>query len=218
MVPSVKSGSCCACGKKRSNHPGIRLHLFPRDGRRRMQWMRTLDIAFERSSQTICEDHFDAKWLGTRGKLVGNADPRPADGLEEQQPQTCLECPDAPSMAHAIDAALMSEMQHLSLEYDATPFGVLSFSSEDHQVLHTPVSSVRASSLAEDASFRADLGSDWDDTNGGGILQSNAPESSSLTPNRREDTLLHLDHGQGISNGPIQPLLIAQNGRVLSTP
>ncbi|KAG0711425.1 hypothetical protein GWK47_020639 [Chionoecetes opilio] len=150
-----------------------------------MQWMRTLDIAFERSSQTICEDHFDAKWLGTRGKLVGNAVPRPA------------ECPDAPSMDHAIDAAPMSEMQHLSLEYDATPFGVLSFSSEDHQDLHTPVSSVRASSLAEDASFRADLGSDWDDTNGGGILQSNAPESSSLTPNCREDTLLHLDHGQG---------------------
>ncbi|KAG0712380.1 hypothetical protein GWK47_018588 [Chionoecetes opilio] len=47
---------------------------------RRMQWMRTLDIAFERSSQTICEDHFDAKWLGTRGKLVGNAVPRPAGG------------------------------------------------------------------------------------------------------------------------------------------
>ncbi|KAG0718539.1 hypothetical protein GWK47_052250 [Chionoecetes opilio] len=181
MAPSVKSGTCCACGKKRSNHPGIRLHLFPKDARRRMQWMRTLDIAFERSSQTICEDHFDAKWLGTRGRLVGNAVPRPADGLEEQQPQTCLECPDAPSMDHAIDAAPMSEMQHLSLEYDATPFGVLSFSSEDHQDLHTPVSSVRASSLAEDASFRADLGS-------------------------------------GISNGPIQPVLIAQKGRVLSTP
>ncbi|KAG0714206.1 hypothetical protein GWK47_014564 [Chionoecetes opilio] len=66
------------------------------------------------------------------------------------------ECPDAPSMDHAIDAASMSEMQHLSL--------------------------------------------DWDDTNGGGILQSNAPESSSLTPNRKEDTLLHLDHGQGITS------------------
>ncbi|KAG0729667.1 hypothetical protein GWK47_029862 [Chionoecetes opilio] len=103
MAPSGRSGICCACGKKRSNHPGIRLHLFPIDARRRMQWMRTLDIAFERSSQTICEDHFDAKWLGTKGKLVGNAVPRPA------------ECPDAPSMDHAIDAAPMSEMQHLSL-------------------------------------------------------------------------------------------------------
>ncbi|KAG0692942.1 hypothetical protein GWK47_027699 [Chionoecetes opilio] len=84
-----------------------------------------------------------------RGKLVGNAVPRLA------------ECPDAPSMDHAIDAAPVSEMQHLSLAYDATPFGVLPFSSEDHQDLHTPVSSVRASNLAEDASFRADLGSDW---------------------------------------------------------
>ncbi|KAG0722433.1 hypothetical protein GWK47_044487 [Chionoecetes opilio] len=137
-----------------------------------MQWMRALDIAFERNSQTICEDHFDAKWLGTRGKLVGNAVPRPA------------ECPDAPSMDHAIDAASMSEMQHLSL-VRTTKICTLQCLLFGHQV------------PAEDASFRADLGSDWDDTNSGGILQSNAPESSSLTPNCREDTLLHLDHGQG---------------------
>ncbi|KAG0717744.1 hypothetical protein GWK47_053820 [Chionoecetes opilio] len=95
--------------------------------------MRTLDIAFERSSQTSART-ISMPMAGTRGKLVGNAVPRPA------------ECPDAPSMDHAIDAAPMSEMQHLSLAYDATPFGVFPFSSEDHQDLHTPVFFVRASS------------------------------------------------------------------------
>ena len=28
------STACCLCGKKNATHPGLRLHLFPRDARR----------------------------------------------------------------------------------------------------------------------------------------------------------------------------------------
>ncbi|XP_050703692.1 uncharacterized protein LOC126989184 isoform X3 [Eriocheir sinensis] len=86
MAPNLKCAACCVCGKKRRTHPGVKLHLFPKDARRCLQWVKALKIGFQKHTQAICCDHFDGVHFGSKGQLLPTATPCHTDGHEEQPP------------------------------------------------------------------------------------------------------------------------------------
>ncbi|MPC49141.1 hypothetical protein E2C01_042936 [Portunus trituberculatus] len=77
MGRNTTYSSCCLCGKKKKTHPGVKLHAFPKDTKRCVEWQKVLKMKLKNSSQAICGDHFDAKWLGIKGRLPSNAVPNP---------------------------------------------------------------------------------------------------------------------------------------------
>lgn len=50
---------------------------------RRHEWLLALGIAYERSSQVVCSDHFHAAYQGSKGRLLSTAIPRPFNASEE---------------------------------------------------------------------------------------------------------------------------------------
>lgn len=88
MSPRVQRNVCCACGKKREL--GIRLHCFPKDAKRRLQWLENLNVNFLKADQVVCDDHFDHIYFGTKGYLMRTAVPRPINRTGEQIPNALL--------------------------------------------------------------------------------------------------------------------------------
>ncbi|KAG0713157.1 hypothetical protein GWK47_016845 [Chionoecetes opilio] len=81
-MPPIASRLCCIlCGKKKRTHPGVKLHLFPKDARRQLQWLQTLKIAYVKNTQSICEEHFEPKYISSTGRLLNNAVPIPPGHL-----------------------------------------------------------------------------------------------------------------------------------------
>uniref|UniRef100_A0A0P4VTH8 THAP-type domain-containing protein n=1 Tax=Scylla olivacea TaxID=85551 RepID=A0A0P4VTH8_SCYOL len=187
MGRSAHCSKCCICGKKKSTHPGTKLHLFPKDPRRRMQWLRALNITHKNESQAVCTDHFDSKWHASKGRLLNNAVPNSVGGCDQQDADTYQDWQediDAPKMGNT---EVISEVLPFSHRYDAS-FGEINstqdiaesfiripspmegtmyditrgrgYSNMDHQEPHTTSSSVPASSLKENFLPCEDLGAD----------------------------------------------------------
>uniref|UniRef100_A0A0P4VYE2 THAP-type domain-containing protein n=1 Tax=Scylla olivacea TaxID=85551 RepID=A0A0P4VYE2_SCYOL len=190
MGRSAHCSKCCICGKKKSTHPGTKLHLFPKDPRRRMQWLRALNITHKNESQAVCTDHFDSKWHASKGRLLNNAVPNSVGGCDQQDADTYQDWQediDAPKMGNT---EVISEVLPFSHRYDAS-FGEINstqdiaesfiripspmegtmyditrgrgYSNMDHQEPHTTSSSVPASSLKENFLPCEDLGAEFED-------------------------------------------------------
>ncbi|XP_063883337.1 zinc finger protein 600-like isoform X2 [Scylla paramamosain] len=84
MLHNVSRNCCCLCGKRKSTHPNIVFHLFPKDAKRRQQWVQTLNIAYVKHTQVVCEDHFVPHHIGSKGHLLSTAVPIPTNGSEGQ--------------------------------------------------------------------------------------------------------------------------------------
>ncbi|XP_045123490.1 zinc finger protein 888-like isoform X2 [Portunus trituberculatus] len=115
MGKNTSRSSCCLCGKNKKTHPGLKLHAFPENAKRCLEWQRVLKVKLVKRSQAICGDHFDAKWIGTKGQLLSNAVPTPIEYYEDD----------------IIDAP---EMRNASLVSKELPFNQKCSTNDEHLV------------------------------------------------------------------------------------
>ncbi|KAK8382826.1 hypothetical protein O3P69_011402 [Scylla paramamosain] len=59
-------------------------HDEGQDAKRRQQWVQTLNIAYVKHTQVVCEDHFVPHHIGSKGHLLSTAVPIPTNGSEGQ--------------------------------------------------------------------------------------------------------------------------------------
>ncbi|XP_045123493.1 uncharacterized protein LOC123511554 isoform X4 [Portunus trituberculatus] len=126
MGKNTSRSSCCLCGKNKKTHPGLKLHAFPENAKRCLEWQRVLKVKLVKRSQAICGDHFDAKWIGTKGQLLSNAVPTPIDGCEEDDASYTEYYED-----DIIDAP---EMRNASLVSKELPFNQKCSTNDEHLV------------------------------------------------------------------------------------
>lgn len=118
MLHNVSRHCCCLCGKRRSTHPNIRFHLFPKDAKRRQQWVQNINIAYVKHTQVLCDDHFAPHYKGSKGNLLSTAVPIPTGGSEGQPSSNIVH---ATEQQASPDDTASAETQHvIQADHDAS--------------------------------------------------------------------------------------------------
>ncbi|KAG0727148.1 hypothetical protein GWK47_000394 [Chionoecetes opilio] len=106
MPPVISRYCCCVCGKKRRTHPGVRLHLFPKDarsaigisgdwarcgsrGRQLYHYYRKYGTQWDTNKKAPTKHHLQAAYANTANGEGGceNTTPTDSDGCKFSGPE-----------------------------------------------------------------------------------------------------------------------------------